>query len=231
MENDYPSFRTDSRLVPHACWLIFLAAAFCAGGGNLAAAENPGPPRLTYTRVLEGSVPEYISIIVDRDGTGTYEGRKLADTPRPLAMKISPATVERLFGLAASLNYFQSIDLESHKNVANLGLKTLTYESNGQKSSAEFNYTVRREARELSELFEKISSVEEHLESLRYAIKYDHLSLPRELQRIQIDLRNQSLAEPELLVPALKEIEGNPRFLHLAKVRAQDILAAVQNSN
>jgi hypothetical protein len=57
------------------------------------------------------------------------------------------------------------------------------------------------------------------------------LSLPRELLQIQIDLDKRALADPELLVPSLEKIANNPRFLHLAQVRAQTILQRLQNTN
>jgi hypothetical protein len=196
-----------------------------------AAAQDLGGARLSYTRVLRGSVPEYISIQVNSDGTGTYEGRKLADPPQPRSFKLSGGTLQKLFSLAAELNYFRSIDLESHKKVANLGQKTFTYEKEGQKSSAEFNYTLNKQGAELADLFEKIAVVEQHIQALEFAVKYDHLGLPRELLQIQIDLNNRALADPELMVPMLEEIARNPRFMHLAQVRAQDILARVQTAN
>jgi hypothetical protein len=80
-------------------------------------------------------------------------------------------------------------------------------------------------------LFEKLASVVQHVEALEYAIKYDHLSLPRELLRIQEDLNHKALADPELMVPALERIARNPRFLHLAQARAQDILQRVHQTN
>jgi hypothetical protein len=51
------------------------------------------------------------------------------------------------------------------------------------------------------------------------------------LLQIQIDLDKKALAEPELMIPALEEIARNPRFLHLAQVRAQNILERVQTTN
>jgi hypothetical protein len=73
--------------------------------------------------------------------------------------------------------------------------------------------------------------VEQHIQTLEFAIKYDHLGLPRELLLIQFDLANRALAEPEMMVPTLEEIARNPKFLHLAQVRAQDILQRIQGSN
>jgi hypothetical protein len=188
------------------------------------------PARVTYTRVLKGSVPESLTITVDANGKATYEARKLNEACSPRSFQLTPATWQRVFQLAAALRNFESIDLESHKKVANLGLKTFIYEGNGESHQAQFNYTQRREAQELVDLFERISNVQQHIVLLEHAIKYDPLNLPQELQQIQTDLGEGALADPELLVPALETIAHNPRFLHLAKARAQNILQRLQSS-
>ncbi len=166
-------------------------AATLAMGSAVLPDQGTGRAKLAYTKVLQGSSPEYLSISVDRAGSGTYDGRKLDDPPHPRPLKLSDATTQKLFELAAALDDFRSVDLESHKRVANLGTKTLTYEEDGQKYQAQFNYSLRREAQELSELFEKIAAVEQHIVVLEYAAKYDHLSLPRELLQIQNPDRSQ----------------------------------------
>jgi len=202
------------------------AASLCADP-----AADESLPTLTYRRVFKGSTPEYLSIRVDKTGAGAYEGRKLSDPTEPRPLQLTPAITRQLFELADRLSDFRTADLESHRKVADLGQKTFIYESGGQKYSVEFNYTVNRDARDLSDLFEKIAMVEQHVAGLEFAIKYDHLGLPQELREIQIELANQALADPELLVPTLEEIARNPRFLHLAQARAQDILQRIQNNN
>jgi hypothetical protein len=214
--------------------LALIVAASAAGVRTSSAVpgtQETATAKLTYTRVLKGSAPEYLSISVDSAGVGAYEGRKLDEPSSPRRLKLSPATTRALFGLAGALGDFRNIDLESHKRVANLGAKTLSYEAGGEKYEARFNYSQRREAQQLVDLFEKIAAVEQHIASLEYAAKYDHLSLPHELLQIQIDLDNKALADPQLMVPTLDEIARNPRFLHLAQVRAQNILERLQNSN
>ena len=196
-----------------------------------AAGQKTGSATLGYTRVLKGSSPEYIAITVNEDGTGTYDGREISTPPKPVAFKLSAATTDRLFSLAAALNNFHSIDLESHKKVANLGAKTFTYTRDGKQSSATFNYTRLKEAQALTEIFDGISAVEQHVQTLQYAIKYDPLALPNDLLRVQVDLANKALADPEMMVPTLEQITRNPRFLHLAKMRAQDILQQVQSAD
>jgi hypothetical protein len=218
-------------LVSALAAIALTPAATVEGLPALLGGQQTSGAKLTFTKVLKGSLPEYVLVSVDSSGLGTYDGRKLDDPSQPRSLKLSPATTQRLFELAAALDNFRSLDLESHKRVANLGLKTLTYEEGGQKYEAQFNYSLRREAQELTELFEKIAAVEQHIEVLEFAAKYDHLSLPRELLQIQIDLDNKALADPQLMVPALDQIARNPRFLHVAQVRAQDILERLQNRN
>jgi hypothetical protein len=227
-----PLIGLQSRIVNGlAARLLLLSVASSYGAPASPAQSQPadGSVTLSYTKVLKDSVPEYLAITVHPDGTGTYDGRKLdeASTPRPL--KLSPSTTQRLFGLASELGNFASIDLESHKQVANLGLKTFTFEAGAQKNRCEFNYTLNRRAQELTDLFEGIATVERHLVSLEYGMKYDHLSLPKELLQIQIDLDSKAMADPQLLVGTLEQIAHNPRYLHVAQVRAQDLLQRVQD--
>lgn len=193
---------------------------------KLRAAPQPGA-QLAYTRTLAGSAPEYLCVSVNSDGSGTFEARKLDEPSDPRPLKLSEATTQQLFALAAELNNFRSLDLESHKKVANLGLKTFSYQSGSEKNVVQFNYTLQKPARDLTDLFERIASVEEHVEALEHGIKYDPLALPQELLRIQVDLDNKALANAELMVPSLEQIASNPKFLRVAQVRAQDILNAV----
>ena len=218
--------RALKRLAPQAC----LAACALVAALGLARAETPSAS-LTYTKIMKGSSPEFLSVTVNRQGEGVYDGRRIEETPHPRSFKLSAETTQRLFDLAQSLGYFQSLKLESGRKVANLGRKTLVYEDNGQKSQTEFNYTLRREAQDLTNLFERISTVQEHIATLEHAIKFDHLSLPKELLQIQIDLDKQALADPQLMVPTLEQISRGSKFLHLAQVRAQNILQRLQTNN
>jgi len=184
--------------------------------------------KLTYSRTLKGSTPEYLAITVDSKGSGTYEGHKLDEARSPRLIQLSTATTERIFALAGQLNNFQSLDLESHKKVANLGEKTFTYQQGDGVNRVVFNYTENRMARELVNLLEAVSTVEEHISALEFEMKYDPLGLSQELLQIQVELNNKSLVDPEMLTPTLEKIAHGSRFLHLAQVRAQQIMERVQ---
>jgi hypothetical protein len=217
--------------------LGLMAAALVAGlpfSARAAAQESAsrgtsGQAEISYSRVLKGSLPEVIVMTVDSTGAGTYDGRKISDPPSPRKMQLTPATTRRIFALAAELNDFHGIELESHKNVANMGKKTFTYLKDGRKNSVEFNYTLNRKGTELMNLFEGIAVVEQHLTALEFAVRYDPLGLPHELLTIQGELNNKALENPQLMIPVLEKIAKDPRFLHVAQIRAQSILEHVQN--
>lgn len=186
------------------------------------------PAKLTYSRTLKGSTPEYLAIIVDSKGSGTYEGHKLDEARRPRPIQLSAGTTERIFTLAGQLHNFQSVDLESHKKVANLGEKTFTYQQGDNVNRVVFNYTENRIAQELVGLLEAVGTVEEHIAALEFEMKYDPLGLSQELLQIQVELNNKSLVDPEMLIPTLEKIAHGSRFLHLAQVRAQQIIERVR---
>jgi len=188
------------------------------------------PAKLTYSRTFKGSTPEYVMITVDAKGLGTFEGHQLDDAQSPRPFQLSVGTTERIFALAGQLHNFQSVDLDSHKKVANLGQKTLTYQQGEDVTRVVFNYTENRMAQELVDIFEAVGTVEEHIVTLEFGMKYDPLGLPQELSQIQVELNNKSLADPEMLLPTLEKIAHGSRFLHLAQVRAQQIIERIQPS-
>ena len=196
----------------------------------LSAQETGDVATLTYTKVMKGSVPEYQSLTVDTNGDGTYDGRQLNESPKPRRLKLTPETTQVLFQMADELNYFRSLRLESGKNVANMGLKTFTYRRGTEEYKVQFNYTRNKRAEDLLSVFDGIADVEQHIGTLEYSSQYDVLGLPAALTQVEIDLNNKALVDPQLMVPILEKIVGDSQYLHIAQVRAADILRRIQDS-
>lgn len=195
----------------------------------VAAQQAGNQSTLTYIKVMKGSVPEYTLISVNSDGVGTYQGRRLDQSPNPRPLKLTPGTTQELFRLAASLGDFHSIRLESKAHVANMGEKTFIYRHDGQENKVQFNYTRNKRATELLSLFEGISDVEQHISRLEYSSRYDLLSLPSALTQVEIDLNNKMLVDPQLMVPILKKIVAGNQYMHIAQARAENILQRIQD--
>jgi hypothetical protein len=209
---------------------LVVAAGLLAVPSLSAQQADDSPASLTYIKVMKGSVPEYTSLTVTVNGDGTYDGRRLDEPPKPRSLMLSPETTGTLFQMAAALGDFQSIQLESHRKVASLGLKTFIYRHNGQENKVEFNYTRNKRAEQLLNIFEGIADVEQHIGTLEYSSRYDVLGLPSALTQVEIDLNNKALVDPQLMVPILKKIAGDSQYLHIAQVRAVDILRRIQGS-
>ncbi|TAM83192.1 MAG: hypothetical protein EPN47_06235 [Acidobacteria bacterium] len=212
--------------MPFSLCLLALGLFF---NPNLLGQEAGSTATLTYTKVMKGSIPEYLSLTVDSNGDGTYDGRQLSEPPKPRALKLSGETTQTLFQMATALDDFQSLKLESNRNVANLGLKTFIYRCNGRENKVQFNYTNNKRAQGLLGVFDGIADVEQHIGTLEYSSKYDVLGLPSALTRIEIDLDSKELVDPQLMVPILKKIAGDSQYLHIAQVRAADILRRIQD--
>jgi hypothetical protein len=199
-------------------------------GGVLFAQVGSSVPRLIFTKTLKGSMPEYQELSIDTNGNGAYDSHPLGEPATPRPVHISAATTAQIFSLVGSLNYFRSIDVNSRHKVANMGLKTLTYEAGGGTSKIEYNYTENRPAQQLTDMLEKIGNVEEQISQLEYEMKYDHLSLPEALRQIEESLDDHNYIEASLMIPTLEKISNNTRFLHLAQVRAQEIMQRIQEN-
>jgi hypothetical protein len=190
----------------------------------------PSVPHVTLSKTLKGSSPEYFALSIDVHGLSTYDAHALGDPPSPRPLQISAATTTRIFSLTQSLNYFRSLNLNSHHKVANLGMKTLIYQDGNEINKVEFNYTENHTAQQLTDILEKIANVEDRISQLEYAMKYDHLSLPQVLGQIQDGMDDQLFTETELMIPTLEKISTNPRFMHLAQLRAREIMQRIQQN-
>ena len=121
------------------------------------------------------------------------------DPPAPRPLQISSSTVAQIFSLAESLDNFRSIDLNSRHKVANMGLKTLIYQSGPQVNKVQYNYTEIRSAQQLTELCAKIGNVLERISELEYAMKYDPLGLPQILRQIEEGLDENEFVDADLM--------------------------------
>ncbi len=164
------------------------------------------------------------------NGKGTYDSHSLTDPPSPHPIRISADTTQRIFSLADFLDDFRGLNLDSRHRVANMGLKVFTYEAGTEINRVQFNYTENRAAQQLADILDKISNVEEQINQLEYDMRYDHLGLPQTLLQIQNGLYDHDYVEAALMIPTLEKISADSRYLHLAQVRAQEIVQRIQEN-
>ena len=191
---------------------------------------DPSVPSIGFSKTLKGGSPEYLEVRIGANGQGTYQSRSSQDAVMPVSLQVSAAMTAEIFSLAKSLNYFHSLDLETHHKIANMGLKILTYQNGNEVNKVQFNYTEKRAGQRLTDIFEKISNVEERISDLEHAMKYDRLSVPEILAQIQDALDDGSFVEASLMIPTMEKISTDPHLMHLAQSRAQEILARIRQN-
>jgi len=182
-------------------------------------------PRLFYSKYFKGSVPEYVSITVERDGQVTYQEAKEDDNP--IKIQLDSASVQRMFDLTEKLDRFQH-PLESGLKIANMGQKTFRFEDGIEHHEIQFNYSEDVNAQTLLDRFERITETERHYANLDRTVHFEKLGVNEVLLQMQITWDRQRLVAPEQFLPLLDRIAKNESYLHISRELAAAIADAIR---
>lgn len=185
----------------------------------------------TYRRIFKSSSPEFIEIRIEQNSaTATYEIRQLDEDPGVVPFEVGPALRGRIFQLVSDLRYFKGLDLDVHRKIAYLGEKTFRWESGGESSQVQFNYTLNTSATQLLQICEGLARQEELIELLQRRIKYDRLGVNDALLQFETDLNKGELPEPERVLPLLEQIANDSRFVEIARQRSRALAERLRHS-
>lgn len=209
-----------------ACTLLFSLAS------AINAAPVPGASGVfTYRRIFKSSTPEFIEIKIEENSDkASYEIRQLEEDPGSATFEISPALRNKVFELVAQLNYFNGVDLEIHRKIANLGEKTFRWERGSEAHEVKFNYTVNPAASQLLQICEGLARQQELVDVLQRRMKYDRLGVNDALLDLETDLSKGVLPEPQRLLPLLDQIAADYRFVEIARQRARVLAEKIRHS-
>lgn len=220
-----------SKLVCVAIVLLSCFPANFAQSRTADASDSSQGPILTFRKIFKSSYPEFAEIKINEDGSGTYDIRQLDDTPSPQPMQIGQALAHKLFELAAELHNFRGVELDVHRRIADLGQKTFVYEKGAEKFQVTFNYTLNSAANQLLAIFDGLQRQELDLSDMVRTMRYDHLGVNDVMTRVQNDIRNKLLPEPEALLPTLDQLAANEELVDIARQRARAIAEQIRNNH
>jgi hypothetical protein len=183
---------------------------------------------ITYRRVFKGSNPEFIEIKIGEDGTATYDIRQLSDASDPEPFHVGDALRMKVFELAGELHNFEGLDLDVHRRIADLGLKTFRYEKDGEAHETHYNYTLNRPATQLALVFEGLFLQQRDLMDLEQKLKYDRLGVNDSLRQFDMDLSQQAVPEPDQLLPVLDRVGADTRVVEVARQRARALAERIR---
>jgi hypothetical protein len=222
--------------IPTTLFLFLLTPAFAKPQASVhptsaSVASNADAPSLTYRRIFKSSYPEFVEINVNEDGSGTFDIRQLDDTASPQPLQIGATLVHRMFDLAGSLHDFQGIDLDVHRRIADLGQKTFLYKRGSEAHEVTFNYTLNNSAQQLLAIFEGLQRQELDVSDMERSMRYDHLGIADVIARVQGDLKNKLIPEPDALLPVLDQIAANSELLDMSRQRARAIAEEIRSGH
>ena len=184
---------------------------------------------VSFRKVFKSSYPEFVEIRVNETGQGTYDIRQLDEEASPQPFEVSRPLVQKIFSLATQLHFFQNLNLDVHRRVANLGQKTFRYEKGGEAHEVSFNYTINSLADQLLTIFEGLAHQQGDLSDLERTMRYDRLGVDKALIHLEADFNSKSLPDPQRLLPALDQLAADDHFLDIARQRARALAARIRN--
>jgi len=151
----------DSRRLLLGCSLIFCLLAM-QSSASASTSASPSSAVFTYRRIFKSSTPEFIEIKIEENSDkASYEIRQLDEDPGSSTFEISPSLRQKIFALIAQLSYFNGLDLDIHRKIANLGEKTFRWERGSEVHEVKFNYTVNTAASQLLQICEGLARQQE----------------------------------------------------------------------
>jgi predicted RND superfamily exporter protein len=194
------------------------------------AAASASSAVFTYRRIFKSSTPEFIEIKIEENSNkASYEIRQLDEDAGSSTFEISPTLRQKIFALIAQLNYFNSLDLDIHRKIANLGEKTFRWERGSEAHEVKFNYTVNTAASQLLQICEGLARQQELFDLLQRRIKYDRLGVNDALLELEADLSKGVLPEPQCFLPLLDQIASDYRFVDIARQRARALAEKIRH--
>lgn len=193
----------------------------------LAAQSSAPPARIVFSKSFPGSSPAYYEIQLDQPGAAVY--KEAPDDDDPLKFQLSPSDAGQIFALAQKLDLFRR-PLESKLKVANMGMKTLRYESGDTRNEVKFNFSEDLDARALAEWFERMAETAQHRTALERAARFDRLGVNKALLQLEVAMDRKRIVAPEQLLPVLDKIATQQYQVHIAQARAASIAERIRGA-
>ena len=212
--------------------LMAQTAAVPVDGGSM-------KPEVSFQFERKGvPVPHYV-ILLREDGSGRYQADEAQVAPsmqsssamqyvggkhvdRPITL--SPATTEKIFKTARTVNFFNIECASKAKNIANTGDKTLSYTGSDGKGSCGYNYSENKNISILTDTFLAIAFTMDEGRRLEFLHRYDRLGLDAEMNSLANEAQAGRALELGTIAPTLDSIAGDTALMQRVRLRAEKLL-------
>ena len=239
-------------MIPSVSLLAPCAMHRQQGGDSISAATAATPVHSVTARaaitfdfvhdVPGAPVPKY-KVTVRDDGAGSYAGAAAPPRTRYAAaassapipferdLHLSPVTTAHIFELAGHLDHFNRACASKAKNVADTGMKTISYSGSDGAGSCTYNYTEIKDLAALTELIQGIAQTMDQGRELDRLRRYDRLGLDSSMAFLQQEVAAGRALEIDTIADTLRAIAGDPDVLARVRAKATALLAQAEVTN
>lgn len=180
--------------------------------------ERPGVPVPSYT------------FTVHEDGRGSYAatypaaGYSTGPETVTLPLHLRGATTAALFQKVRSTDHLRGGCESRAKNIANTGMKTLTYTGPDGTAGCTFNYTENKVVSSVTEMFLGMAYTLDSGRMLQRKQRFDHLGLDREMNLLVDGVRDGKALEVANIAPVLQSLADDTALMERVRSRAAKLL-------
>jgi hypothetical protein len=192
--------------------------------------KPPDPTRYSYDFAQPQFLVRHILIEHDAQGRGkiTFE-RKGEETPIVESVELGVSALGRILALWTELHFLDSNEnYQSPKNFAHLGTYRLHMDDGRRKRTAEFNWSVNKQAWTLANEYRRVADQAILIFDLKLARELQPLNTPQLMKLMETLLTRDGLSDPKQLVPLLQELRTDEHIPLIARNHAERILKKIE---
>lgn len=162
------------------------------------------------------------SIDVREDGSGTY--REQGDVPAQAAIHISQPMLQKLEAGSAAV---EANTCETKlKNIAQTGMKTISYARDAVQASCTFNYSDDAALNDTANAFLAIATTMQYGARLKHEHRFDHLGLSAEMDSLVEAVKGGRAIELANIAAVLQSLVDDEEVIASVRRRAQALIVA-----
>ena len=186
-------------------------------------------PRFTL-RIWEDGTGRYVADQAEIPATAnSSRGQAAQHVDRPV--KLTSATISKIFKAARSLNHFNIECASKAKNIADTGTKTLTYTGQDGSGSCVYNYSEIKSVETLTDELQAIAFTLDEGRRLDFLHRYDRLGLDAEMISLTQEAEAGRALEFGTISPTLLAIADDTALIQRVRLKAQKMLEQIAADN
>lgn len=189
-------------------------------------------PVYVYTFDRPGFTYSSIKIEHDEGGKGRIWFKKDSfDEPLDDPIELSNATLEKLRGAFAALNFLDSTeDYQYPKDFSNMGNLAITLNRDGRSRTVKYNWTENKHAKTLMDTYRAIANEYTWKFEITSARENQPLLTPGLIDALDSYLSRDEMPDPPHLLPFLNGLSNDERLPLMARNRVSKIIAKIEKA-